>query len=238
MMLLEVIKQIRACKDVEVSAPAKDVDTQSAELPHLHMELLRWSNGLMGYGGYFRILPITVAERRKDWLPSVAEWNLKDTWQFAWPEGALTDFLCFGETAWGDQYAYKRSELSRGDAAPVYLLDAVAMRPEELAGSFGEFVSNDFIRNCRAPYDSLLVQARQKLGTLLPSEHIAHVPSVLLTGSEDIKFVQKMMGIASMIANGDMASQLLDESQSRTIQNIDTYIDASGRTRLKVVWAN
>ena len=32
-------------------------------------------------------------------------WNGPEYWKFAW-EGRCSEFWCFGETAWGDQYAY------------------------------------------------------------------------------------------------------------------------------------
>jgi hypothetical protein len=234
MTIAELTKQLRACKDVE-AGPALDVDmVRARELPSQHVELLRWANGLTGYGGYFRILPIAPNERA-EWLPTIDEWNDTETWKFAWPE-SVAEYCCFGETAWGDQYAYKRSELSRGRSA-VYFLDAVAMQAEPVARSFEEFMQKEFLRNCRAPYDEMTVRARQRLGNVLASEHVIHVPSVLLTDSEDIDSVSKMPATAAMIINGDMASQLLDQLESREVSSVESYLDAKGRTRLKVVWS-
>lgn len=188
----------------------------------------------MAYGGYFRLLPL--ADRSLvNWLVSIERWNQPSTWKFAWPHSVL-DYVCFGETAWGDQYAYKLGDLDSGDSAPVYQLEGITMQPEVLASSFEEFMSNDFLRNARTPYDAMLVRARQKLGGLRCSEHLIYVPSLLLTGEEDIDHVSTMEAVSAMIVNGDMAVQLGNELETRDVAGIDTYTDQDGRTRLKVVW--
>jgi hypothetical protein len=83
----------------------------------------------------------------------------------------------------------------------------------------------------------MLVEARRRLGDLAPDEHITYIPSLLVFGQEKIEHVVKMNAIAAMVANGDLASQVTGELQSREIQGIEPYVDEKGRTRLRVVWA-
>jgi hypothetical protein len=71
-------------------------------LPADHVELLKKSNGVTAYGGYFRLLS----------LGDMSSWNAPGRWKFAWP-AHVAEYLCFGETAWGDQYAYRLVDLSR-----------------------------------------------------------------------------------------------------------------------------
>lgn len=69
--------------------------------------------------GWSRAGPIHLDEVRSDdsrhgrpatfgcWgVTELVEWNEPSTWKFAWPSTIL-EYLCFAETAWGDQYAYR-----------------------------------------------------------------------------------------------------------------------------------
>src|SRR5690349_1053821 len=69
-------------------------------LPPEHAEILRWSNGVEAYAGYFRLFGIG-ANASVDAIV----WNRHDYWKFAWGD-RCSAYWCFGETAWGDQYAY------------------------------------------------------------------------------------------------------------------------------------
>ncbi len=201
-----------------------------APLPRLHQELLAASDGLMAYDGYFRLFGVSGV------VTDLALWNQRDTWKFAWPSLA-EDFLCFGETGWGDQYAYRLSELESEAAASVYYLDAFSLQTRKLAKNFAAFLESDFLRNAKDPYDEFLVAARRKLGALESSEHITYVPSILVTGEESVEHICKMPARASMIANGDMDRQLSEEAQSRPIAGIMPFVDEQGRMRLEVLWA-
>src|SRR5688572_21367932 len=80
----------------ETAAPARELGLPTTTLPTDHEELLSLVGGRLGYSGCFRLFSADRAAR----------WNAPACWKFAWPCD-LTDFFCFGETAWGDQYAYK-----------------------------------------------------------------------------------------------------------------------------------
>lgn len=142
-------------------------------------------------------------------VADVNEWNRPETWKFAWPR-RVAEYLCFGETAWGDQYAYRYDELRPGREPPVYFLDAVGMHAEPLAASFEGFLESEFLRNAERPLYSSIAEARRRVGDLRADEHVVHVPSILISGDEALSDVIKMDALAAMIINGDLAGQLLD----------------------------
>lgn len=213
-------------------APESSLLMHVPKLPSVHALLLSQSNGLSCYGNYFRLFGVTAGDVGQPM--DLDRWNSAEMWKFAWPV-SLAEYLCFGETAWGDQYAYRIDELGRADP-PVYFMEAITLQPEPLAESFEEFISEELLRNCEEPYDDMLVAARRKVGDLADEDHIAYVPSPLIAGDESIDHVVKMNAIAAMIANGDLAAQLTGENQSRQIAGLQPYTDPQGRPRLKVIW--
>ena len=74
----------------------------TAGFPVEHAEVLAAANGLTVYHGGFRLFGV----RDEPYL-DLATWNESETWRFAWGD-RITPFVFFGETAWGDQYAYRR----------------------------------------------------------------------------------------------------------------------------------
>jgi hypothetical protein len=227
------IARARRSPDVSHRSPVRlnellaELERQSVSLPEAHLQFLADSDGAETYGGYFRIFGGVA----------LIEWNARETWRFAWPS-VLDEYFFFGETAWGDQYAYRVADMRLGADPPVYYLDAIMMSEGKgkLASSFVDFIENDFLRNSVAPYDEILVEARKKYGDLDVTQHIIYAPSPLITGAEHLEHVIVMPARAAMIANGDLATQLGDELQSRPIRGIEPYEDELGRTRLKVIW--
>jgi hypothetical protein len=108
------------------------LEREHARLPEAHWDLLKVSDGVTAYGGYFRILG---AEELMDW-------NAVDAWKFAWPPG-LESYFCFAETAWGDQYAYRRADMDGPGELPVYFLESIMLAPEKLTETFVAFLEND-----------------------------------------------------------------------------------------------
>src|SRR5262245_34396565 len=98
-------------------------------LPSAHADFLRRSNGVVAYYGFFRLFGIQTATS----VDALA-WNDPVSWKFAWGDRCLP-FWCFGETAWGDQYAYAISSLRQGKSAEVYFIEGLAMTPEIIAPS-------------------------------------------------------------------------------------------------------
>ena len=196
-------------------------------LPESHIELLESYNGISVYGGYYRIFGMDPKSQL-----NLLKWNEESNWKFAWGN-KVDDYLCFGETAWGDQYAYKLSDLPN---SKVYFIDAIEMIPEVIADSFTEFLEIEFLTNATAPYDDVLVDVRRSIGDIGINEHIIYSPSPLLGGEETASNVQKMNMTTAMIFNGDLCRQLAHESQQKQVKKINVYSDELGRNRLEVVW--
>jgi len=200
-------------------------------LPIFHEEVLKWSNGVEVYGGYMRLF----GTDSNDTVDCIL-WNHFDTWKFAWGN-RCSNYWCFAETAWGDQYAYSLDSMrSRGDLS-VYLLDALSMTPRFVGSSFTEFLEKEFIPSAKMPYDAMTVQGRQKFGLLAVNEHLVHVPSILLGGTEEINNVQKMNARSAMIFNGDIATQLDAGPSKGVIKAVQPYEDELNRMRLRLVWS-
>lgn len=200
------------------------------KLPATHLEFLKLANGISIFGGYFHLFgcssPTTI---------DMIDWNSSGVWQFAWNK-PLNEFWFFGETAWGDQYAYRRDELRQTSTPRVFFLEGITMNAEVIADDFGTFLESEFLLNALQPYDANLVAVRHRLGDLEPHEHIAYIPSPLISGQEIVDSVSKLDAVASMIVNGDLFSQLAEQAQDRSIQEVQPYEDSNGRMRMRVVW--
>jgi hypothetical protein len=194
-------------------------------LPGEYLEFLARFNGVCSSDGYFRIFGVGEQSDL-----DVVDWNGRNTWKDAWAD-AINDYWCFGETAWGDQYAFRRG----CDDPTVYFLEAVSMAPEEIAPNFERFLTDEFLRNVRQPYDDNIRRAQQEIGPLASRDHITYVPSILITGSETESGIQKMPATASMIINGDMFRQL--RHADRAVKRVDIQDDERGRPRAKIIWA-
>ena len=79
-------------------------------------------------------------------------------------------------------------------------------------------------------------KARQRPGPVEASTNLVYVPSILLTGTEDIGHVQKMSARLATIANGDIATQLDAGPPDRAVKAVDTYEDECQRMRFRLVW--
>lgn len=134
----------------------------AVSLPLEHMRLLSRSNGIEAYGGYFRVFGLGPRAGI-----DMLDWNEPSLWKQAW-EGRADGWLCFGETGWGDQYAY-RGEAGGGT---VFRLDAFSMEPEPIASGFAEWVRRVLLPNAQRPRDELTVTARERLGRLPLAEHV------------------------------------------------------------------
>lgn len=199
-------------------------------LPFDHVNLLMQSNGLDVYGGHYKMFGM-FSEKFID----LCSWNEFDEWKFSWHEVAKP-YFCFGSTGWGDQYAYKYSEMSATNNPPVYKLSGVDFEAQMEWKTFGEFWERELVRNAIAPYDIQTVAVRALRGDLEPRENIIHQPSLLLGGQEDPENTQKMPSQLAMTINGDLYSQLAGETFDRIVRCVEPYMDSRNRFRLKVVW--
>jgi len=235
-MSLALFEPIRTLNDVRFHAGANMLVLNKLEecygiaFPEDHLQALHESNGIEAYGGYIRLFGVET-----DDSINVLRWNSNEYWKFAWDD-RCSKYLCFAETAWGDQYAYHIDELRKGVPC-VYFLDCIRMTPEHRASSFYEFMEKEFIRTAKVPYDSLMRAARGKFGELDVETHLVYIPSVLLGGQDDIEHVQKMNARSAMICNGDIATQVDKWPPGREVKAVMPYEDEAQRLRLRLVWS-
>jgi hypothetical protein len=231
----DFFRRLKAAEGVRKASGADDDVirdlTAHIKLPAAHLDLLKLANGIAVFGGYFRLFGYCSAT-----TIDVLQWNASQVWKFAWDK-PLDEFWFFGETAWGDQYAYRRDELNQSSTPNVWFLEGITMNEEVIARDFDSFLENEFLRNAIQPYDENIVVARRRLGDLQPVEHIAYVPSPLITGEENVDSVSKLDAVASMIIAGDLCNQLGQETQDRTIKELQPYKDSNGRMRMRVLWS-
>ena len=233
-MSTSVLKSLQQLKDAtfHVGADRASIDALTncgAPLPESHREILEKSNGIEVYGGYFRLFGVDSKESI-----DLLNWNEPDCWKFAWQD-RCSGFLCFAETAWGDQFAYSLASLSHG-SSEVYFLDALSMSGQVVAKSFDEFLKSEFLRSAREPYDLMIREARQKWESIEVNSHLVYVPSILIGGVEDIDNVQKISARSAMIFNGDIALQLDASPPNRAVESVLPYEDELHRMRLKLQW--
>ncbi|WP_127354984.1 SMI1/KNR4 family protein [Actinacidiphila soli] len=198
------------------------------ELPEAHRELLRELNGFTAYHGAFRLFG-TGRPAHLD----LAAWNAPQTWRFAWDERA-EPFVFFGETAWGDQYAYRREP--GGRLAPeVHFLEGNFLRSEVIAGSFEEFLADELLRNAKEPYDELTVEAVERYGPIAADQHWAFVPSLAMDGTEDIGQVMQLPAVTAMVYAGDIATAVGAAAPDDLLTGVAPWTDDQGRARLRVL---
>ena len=234
-MILRLFEELQKLDDVRFYPGADPsalahLEEQGLALPGDLTKLLTLSNGIEAYGGYFRIFGISTSE-----VTDSAVWNRPDTWKFAW-ETRSTDFWCFAETAWGDQYAFSRESLNGNGDPKVFFLQAYTMTQRILASSFAEFFEKEFVRNARLPYDEVTIHARQKLGEMETNSQLVFNPSPLLGGPEDINNLQRMPARAAMIIAGDIATQLDRAADHQVLNGVQVYKDDLQRSRIRVIW--
>lgn len=236
-MTLRAIDVLLELRDVGVHAGLQPSVLRALELsqglalPPEHQNLLCSSNGVEAYAGYFRIFGLGPGSLRDSLL-----WNEHEYWKFAWRD-RCSAYWCFGETAWGDQYAYRIDSLTRGATPAVYFLDALSMTAEKISSSFAEFLEKEYLRLARDPYDHMVLLARAKLGPLSMGSLLVFVPSLLLGGTENVDNIQTLDARVAMVCNGDIACQLEDAPVDAALRRLEPYEDEKGRMRLRLVWA-
>jgi hypothetical protein len=230
------VEDVRRLAGTWVPEPAvgREIDRVEAfigvRLPPAHRAILLAANGLHACWGYRRIFGAG------DGSQDIGPWNAHETWKFAWPV-PLDDFLCIGQSGWGDQYAYRLTELRRG-IDTIHRLDYFMMSEaaEPAAPSFGAFLAA-FLRHARTP-DEKVNEARRQLGELPRDELAVFSPSPLLVGLERASQLKRMAARDAMILAGDLAAQLTNaETETRAVARFDTYLDDRGRPRIQVQWA-
>lgn len=235
-MMQDTVVQLKRSRTASFSAPVPTktlldrLRQQSLTLPSAHMELLALANGITAYHGYYRLFGVDSAEGG-----DLLAWNDPSTWKFAWAED-LTDYLCFAETGWGDQYAYSIQELGIGGTSRVYQLDAIEMKAELICADFDDFIAQEFLPCAENPYDPMTAIAYKRFGALEWESHVMHTVPLLLGGQANADNLTKTGARVGMIINGDIASQCSGDAKARRIRALEPYLDTEGRTRIRLVW--
>jgi hypothetical protein len=81
----------------------------------------------------------------------------------------------FGETAWGNQYAYRTTQ--SGALAPEVFRGGNDASRRSQAASFEEYFAAELLRNSVRPYDTHTVD---ELGPIPFQNHWVHSPSIAL----------------------------------------------------------
>ena len=145
------VEALRGMPGVCLAAPASAREIERVEafagvrLPAPHRALLLSANGLATSWGYQRLFGVG------DGPEDIGPWNAHEMWKFAWP-GPLDDYMAIGQTGWGDQYAYRLSDLRRG-VETIHRLDHFQMEAADVpvADSFESFLRGFPTRECRRP---------------------------------------------------------------------------------------
>jgi hypothetical protein len=187
---------VRTRPAADMLSPDSLLGDGGSVLPLDHARVLSLTNGLDAYGGYFRLFglgPWSVRDMRR--------WNGARGWRTAWG-GRADGWWFFGETAWGDQYAYARGDDPFAADTTVYRLDACRLEPEAVAEDFAEFLAGELARNAAAPRDEATVAARERFGEIDPNQQLAYVPSLLAGGDDDLANVVTLGAREAMSAAG------------------------------------
>lgn len=199
-------------------------------LPSNHQALLQATNGFEAFGGHFRLFGIGPDSGR-----DAATWNHEATWKFAWPP-TLAELLCFGETSFGDQYAYRLSELRGASAsATIYGLDGLEGQVQRTFKDFNDFLDQEVETWISGPKDDLVLLARETLGDVQAGEQLNFAPPLWLAPMASERLV-RMPARTNMILNGDLYSQL-SSAPEKQVARLEPWTDNAGRPRMKVVFA-
>lgn len=200
-------------------------------LPPEHAEVLRWSNGVEAYDGFYRLFGIGGGGA----IDAVA-WNHPRCWRFAW-NTSVNRYWFIGESAWGAPYAYEIDSFRGGEPIPVYILSGLTMTPQYRVPSFAEFFDKYFVPSAVSPRDQMSVSAREKFGRLGVGTHLVFSPSPLMGVTPVLDNVMQMDAVAAMIIQGDIATQLASAPPGGRLTRVEPYEDDNHRMRLRLIWS-
>ncbi|MDB5335765.1 MAG: hypothetical protein JWN70_1384 [Planctomycetaceae bacterium] len=209
----------------ELSPTAAEIQILTA-LPSSHSAALHQLNGFAFYAGAFRIFGLG-----SDNLLNLTSWNESSTWRFAWDE-RVDPYFVFGETAWGDQYAYKSVDGRLG--SEVYFLESNLLRPTLIADTFDQFLEEQVMSNAVQPHDTFLSETVERFGAIDLERHWALAPSLIIGGPEDLDNVIELPARTAMIFAGDIALGLSKWPEGDSVPHVVPWRDVEGRDRLSL----
>ena len=231
MSIEDTVRSLRSLAQNVGKASSATLESEVFQtLPADHQAVLTTMNGMTVAKGAFRLFGV----RNEPYL-DIGQWNAHETWRFAWGAYAA-NYLLFGESAWGDQYAYRTDENGKIFGPEVYLLDCVALGPEVLAGSFAEFLEREFLRNAREPYSPYTLEMIRRTDGIAAASHWVYTPSLALTGVEDLDTVVEMPAAMAMTIEGDIILSLDDAPPDAAPLGVVPWFDDMGRPRMRVLY--
>jgi hypothetical protein len=217
---------VSAVADLSANVGPALQDRPSPVLPDDHIAFLEQINGATAYHGAFRLFGY-----REDSL-GLERWNATSTWRFAWGERA-DNYLFFGETAFGDQYAYRIDPAGYVSDSTIYFLQSALLTPVVIADSFETFLEEEFLRNARAPYDGHVLQVIHRSGGVGPDSNWVYSPSVVLGGPDDPANVVQLPSDVAMTYQGDIVTAIYARPDE-TLNRVTPWTDELGRPRLRL----
>lgn len=227
---------LRRLRDSELADVGQSLDESNrterllGELPSVYAAALRIANGFTVHSGMNRVFGI-----REDRHMDLRSWNEEEGWRFAWGERVDPSFLMFGETAFGDQYALRRTGSFYEDV--VYLLDVNLLSVRPIFDSFAHFLDQEIVQNAISPSHPTALACVDKFGRVPPNENVVLTPSLLLGGYEDVSNMVKIESYTAMIYGGDIYTAVVSVPDEAAVVGVEPWVDEAGRRRLRVVFA-
>ncbi|MEP3047167.1 MAG: hypothetical protein ABJL55_17955 [Roseibium sp.] len=206
-------------------------DSDYRRLPARHKKLLELSDGMDLLEGSYRLFSWAEKSTR-----TMRWWNKDQTWKFAW-RGRAADYYCFGESVLGNQFIYSLAELVTEAEPKVYEVYPVTMEPICAYDSFDHFLDGGFFNGVMDDdYHRRIAAARSELGSFDLSQHLAYMPSPLLSGGRVDVQLMPMTAEAHLTVNGDLFCELAHLQSLEGLQGLDNYEDTEGRLRVRPIW--
>jgi hypothetical protein len=225
-----LIKRLLANAGASSERRASDDTIKAAEkalgvrLPEPYRQVLNLSDGLRFLDGHLRLLGTS----------DMRTWNDPETWKHAWPRPPL-DFICFGGTSIGDQWAWRRADLEISQDAPVSQLDGFELSQTPLAASTTNFLDEVLPRLATTQIDDLVALARGRLGPVSKGNLLMAAPPAQFGLQGLVDRMTVMVDKTVMTALGDVARQL-GERPGLPVKRFDTVFDDRGRPRLRLIF--
>jgi SMI1/KNR4 family protein SUKH-1 len=210
--------------------PADPSQIEAAEralgvgLPDPYHRLLLVSDGLAVLGGHLRLLGTA----------DLVRWNDPQIWKHAWPDPP-TDFVCFGGTSVGDQWAWLSTDLGTNGDAAVTVLDSFELARAPLAPSTTALLKDVLPALATTQVDDLVALAYQRFGSIVKNSLLVAAPPAQFGVQRLVDRMTAMTDADVMTVLGDVARQV-NESPGRAVKRFETVMDERGRPRLKLIF--
>jgi len=231
----EIVARTKARSSCRPCPPAsaaalEEIEQLTPSLPPSHKRLLSLANGISCFFGHITLFGLKCGQ-----CVDLARWNADETWKFAWRFVDLSQWLCFAQTSWGEQFAYNVKDLQEGGNPRIYHLGVGLMDHGEWADDFEQFARRTLMLMSEDPFMPSLIKTYKKFGQIPVGKSLAYTPSLMLGGEHgDVEHMTLLDSESQLIIDGDIHSQVCGEGQGRKVTSVLPYQDERGRIRMKV----